>query len=313
MFSSPPPAGETLVVVRADWAGMRVDQVLALAFPDHSRSRLQRWIEAGRVMLDDTPALGKRRLGGGERIRVHPPEESATRRDQPEAIAIAVVEQDATILVIDKPAGWVVHPGAGNPRGTLLNALLAHLPHLATIPRAGIVHRLDKDTSGLMVVALTLEAQTALVRQLQARTVTREYIAVVTGDIACGGVIEAPIGRHPRRRTEMAITRTGRPATTHYEVIERFSGATLVRCRLETGRTHQIRVHMASLGHPLVGDPVYSRRRDPGLPRFLRQALHAQKLALVHPGSGRHREWNSAIPGDMLALLSALRSQRGER
>jgi 23S rRNA pseudouridine1911/1915/1917 synthase len=200
----------------------------------------------------------------------------------------------------------VVHPGAGNRAGTLQNALLHHAPQLAAVPRAGIVHRLDKDTSGLMVVAKTLTAQTDLVRQLAARTVKREYLALAAGDLARGGTVDAPIGRHPTRRTTMAVVPGGRPARTHYEVVERFGVATLLACRLETGRTHQIRVHLASLGHPLVGDPAYGRK---GPVAFGRQALHAARLGLVHPATGRAREWRSAPPSDFAQLVAALRAR----
>ena len=207
-------------------------------------------------------------------------------------MALDIVHEDAAILVIAKPAGLVVHPGSGNWSGTLLNALLAHAPQLATLPRAGIVHRLDKDTSGLLVVAKTLEAQTSLVRQLQAHTVKREYLALVHGRVARDGKVEAPIGRHPVQRTRMAVVARGKPAVTHFQVLQRYTHATLLRCRLETGRTHQIRVHLQSLGHPLVGDPVYGKNRrsaDAVIAGFPRQALHAERLEFQHPASGKSR------------------------
>jgi len=218
---------------------------------------------------------------------------------------LSIVHEDAAILVLDKPAGLVVHPGSGNWDGTLLNALLHHAPVLAALPRAGIVHRLDKDTSGLMVVAKTPEAQTDLVRQLQARSVRREYAALAVGDLARGGTVDAPIGRHPTRRTTMAVVASGKPARTHYDVLERFGIATLLACRLETGRTHQIRVHLASLGHPLVGDPAYGRRQPVA---FARQALHARRLGLLHPLNDVACAWESPLPPDFADLLLRLRA-----
>jgi len=219
------------------------------------------------------------------------------------------VFEDDTLLVVDKPAGLVVHPGSGNWRGTLLNALLQHAPALREIPRAGIVHRLDKDTSGLLVVAKTLTSQTALVRQLQAHTVVRQYAAIAHGSIAHDGTVEAPVGRHPVHRTRMAVVVRGKPAVTHYQVLERFAHATLLCCRLETGRTHQIRVHLASIGHPLLGDPVYGRSVTAAGLRFHRQALHAERLSLVHPVSGKTLSWRSPLPGDMQELIESLRAQ----
>jgi len=286
-------------------AGLRFDQALAQALPDYSRSRLKQWIDTGQVTLDGRPADPTRKIWGGEEVVVNAAPDPRETAHAPESIALAIVHEDATLLVLDKPAGLVMHPGSGNWQGTLLNALLHHAPQLAGVPRAGIVHRLDKDTSGLLVVAKTLAAQTDLVRQLQARTVQREYLALATGDIARGGTVDAPIGRHPSRRTTMAIVATGRPARTHYAVVERFGSATLLQCRLETGRTHQIRVHLASLGHPLVGDPAYGRK---GPPAFARQALHAFRLGLVHPLTREHRTWESPLPADFAGLLAMLRA-----
>ena len=277
---------------------------LARALPQFSRARLRAWIDAGRVTQDGHPAAPTRRVRGGERVVVDPESLPQETPFLPEAIALAIVAEDDALLVVDKPAGLVVHPGAGNWDGTLLNALLHHAPQLAHVPRAGIVHRLDKDTSGLLVVAKTLAAHTALVRALQARTVTREYLALAAGDLARGGTVDAPIGRHPTRRTTMAVVATGKGARTHFAVLERFGQATLLRCRLETGRTHQIRVHLASLGHPLVGDPAYGRK---GPIPFPRQALHAARLALVHPVTGRDCAWESPLPRDFDDLLSSLR------
>jgi 23S rRNA pseudouridine1911/1915/1917 synthase len=284
---------------------MRLDQALAHLLPAHSRSRLAQWIKAGRVSLDGRAALPRQKVREGEAIEVLPSLDPAAAAHRAEDIPLEIVHEDGALLVVNKPAGLVVHPGSGNWQGTLLNALLAHAPALAGIPRAGIVHRLDKDTSGLLVVARTLPAQTDLVRQLQARSVKREYLAVVHGRLARGGRIDAPIGRHPVKRTKMAVSARGRPAVTHYEVLERFAQATLLRCRLETGRTHQIRVHLASLGHPLVGDPAYGRRNST-IP-FSRQALHAERLGLVHPQSGRPVSWQSDAPVDMQSLISSLR------
>jgi 23S rRNA pseudouridine1911/1915/1917 synthase len=290
-----------------DAAGDRFDAALARALPQYSRSRLRMWIDAGRVTLDNRVAEATRKVWGGERVVVRAVVEANDTALAPEAIALAIVHEDDTLIVLDKPAGLVVHPGAGNRGGTLQNALLHHAPQLASVPRAGIVHRLDKDTSGLLVVAKTVTAQTSLVRQLAARTVKRHYQALASGDIARGGVVDAPIGRHPTRRTTMAVVTTGKPARTHYEVVERLGIATLLACRLETGRTHQIRVHLASLGHPLVGDPAYGKR---GSIAFARQALHAARLGLVHPSTGRVCEWHSVLPADFVALLDSLRKPR---
>lgn len=305
-------AASSPLIVPETLAGQRLDQGLAALIPEHSRNRLQGWIKAGRVEVNgrviDEP---KFKLLGGESIRVEeeaPPEDSA---NLPEDIPLEVVFEDDSILVINKPAGLVVHPAAGNWSGTLLNGLLFHCPELASIPRAGIVHRLDKDTSGLMVVAKTLVAQTNLVRQLQARTVKREYVALAIGEVSRGGTVDADIGRHPTQRTRMAVVRYGgKPARTHYRVMERFAGYTLLECSLETGRTHQIRVHMASIGHPLVGDPLYAGHRK--RLAFPRQALHAKRLGLIHPVSGEAVQWQCALPEDMNALLRDLRGQRVE-
>src|SRR5205807_7388363 len=238
-------------------AGLRLDKALARMFPEHSRSRLQKWLREGHVSLDSHAAKPKQKIWGGERVEIRSqpgPEDTAFRA---EPIALEIVYEDDDVLVINKPAGLVVHPGSGNWKGTLLNALLHRAPQLAAIPRAGIVHRLDKDTSGLLVVAKTLRAHAGLVRQLQARTVKRDYLALVHGVVKLDGEVSAPVGRDPRHRTRMAVVPTGRPALTRFKVARRFVRATLLECSLATGRTHQIRVHMQSLGHPLVGDPVY--------------------------------------------------------
>ncbi len=305
--------------VPADCAGQRLDQVAATLFPDFSRTRLQQWIKDGAITRDGQPCRVRDRLVGGERLEL-----VAVLEEQGEwvaqAIELVVIHEDDDILVIDKPAGLVVHPGAGNPQGTLLNALLHRYPDQALLPRAGIVHRLDKDTSGLMVVARTPRAQNALVAQLQARSISREYEAVVQGVLVSGGTVDAAIGRHPAQRTRMAVVRGGgKEAISHYRIVRRFGAHTHVRVCLETGRTHQIRVHMAHLGHPLVGDPVYGGR--PRLPRqastalvealrgFSRQALHAAALSLDHPTTGERLRWESPLPEDMVALLETLEAE----
>ena len=291
-------------------AGWRLDQVLAEVLPQHSRNRLQTWVREGRVAVSGRiETQPKHKLLGGEILILSEPPGIRELAGQPEDIPLAIVFEDEALLVIDKPPGLVVHPGSGNWSGTLMNALLHHVPAIAEVPRAGIVHRLDKDTSGLLVVAKTLAAQTGLVRQLQARSVKRQYLAVVCGVVRRGATIAAPVGRHPVHRTKMAVvpeTRGGKAATTHFRVLERFARCALVECSLETGRTHQIRVHMASIRHPLLGDPVYGKP-DPRLPAFSRQALHATRLALLHPVSGRMRQWEAPPPADMSALLEVLR------
>ena len=275
-------------------------------FPEHSRSRLAAWVKDGQVKLDHAAVDAKRKVWGGERVSLALQPEARDSVAQAEPIELDIVHEDAALLVLDKPAGLVVHPGSGNWQGTLLNGLLHHHPPLAAIPRAGIVHRLDKDTSGLLVVAKTLEAQTDLVRQLQARAVVRQYLALVHGAVARDGTVDAPIGRHQTQRTRMAVTEHGRAARTHYRVLERYAGATLLECSLDTGRTHQIRVHMQSIGHPLVGDPVDRAARGIAagpLASFKRQALHAYRLGLVHPASGAPMQWEAPVPADMRELL----------
>jgi 23S rRNA pseudouridine1911/1915/1917 synthase len=311
---SPPPARDRLVaVVPPALAGSRLDQALSKLFPDYSRTRLQTWIEGGRATVDGATAEVRSKVWGGERIELMPEPSAEETSFAPEAIPLAILHEDETLLVVNKPPGLVVHPGSGNWAGTLLNALLAHAPGVARLPRAGIVHRLDKDTSGLLVVAKTLEAQTSLVRQLQARTVSRRYLAVVLGAAPESGVVEAPIGRHPTQRTRMAIVATGKPAVTHYRALRRGESWTLLECRLETGRTHQIRVHMDSIGHPLLGDPVYGPRRLPPalaarVGEFDRQALHAWQLALMHPATQTAMAWEAPPPADFQALLERLES-----
>jgi 23S rRNA pseudouridine1911/1915/1917 synthase len=290
-------------------AGLRLDQALARMFPEHSRSRLQHWLREGRIRLDARTAEPKQKIRGGEAVEIRPqprPEDAAFRAEH---IALDVVHEDETVIVLNKSAGMVVHPASGNWRGTLLNALLAHAPDLSALPRAGIVHRLDKDTSGLLVVAKTPEAQTSLVRQLQARTVKRDYLALVYGVVRRNGEVAAPVGRDPRDRKRMAAIASGKPALTRYRVVERFAATTLLECSLATGRTHQIRVHLQSIGHPLVGDPVYRARRNSGsderIDAFPRQALHAARLAFVHPSTGELARFEAPLPADMRALLEA--------
>ena len=300
-------------VIPPDCAGLRLDQALARLLPQYSRSRLQAWLREGRIRVDGQMSDVRRKVYGGERLEmeIEPEMPDGMEAAVAEDIALSIVFEDEALLVLDKPAGLVVHPGNGNRSGTLMNALLHHVPALAGVPRAGIVHRLDKDTSGLLVVAKTLTAQTSLVRQLQARTVGRRYLALVHGALARGGEVHAPIARHPVQRTKMAVVGGGRVALTRYGVRERLSAVTLVECRLETGRTHQIRVHMAHIGYPLVGDPVYGPRRvaDPFLAGFERQALHAFQLELVHPVSNEVMRWFSPLPEDFSSLLRALGSR----
>ncbi len=292
-----------------DFAGLRVDQALARLFPEHSRSRLQSWLKSGRIVIDGASPDPKTKVWGGESIVVSPEPSEAMLAEQAEDIPLSVIFEDGTLIVIDKPVGLVVHPGSGNWSGTLLNALLHHGAGFRELPRAGIVHRLDKDTSGLLVVAKTLEAQTDLVRQLQARTVKRHYLALVHGEPPPSGEVNAPIGRHPVQRTKMAVVPGGREALTRYRIVERFGRATLVECELATGRTHQIRVHMAHIGHPLVGDATYGKARsaDPRLDAFARQALHAWQLGLIHPVSGATCRWQTPLPADFEGLLETLR------
>ncbi|MDP5241408.1 23S rRNA pseudouridine(1911/1915/1917) synthase RluD [Uliginosibacterium sp. 31-16] len=296
-------------------AGQRLDAGLAILIPEYSRSRLQGWIRAGLVQIDELVRNDpKSRLRGGESLLVEIEPDPAMLADAPEDIPLSVVFEDAHILVLNKPAGLVVHPGSGNWTGTLLNALLAHAPHLAEVPRAGIVHRLDKETSGLMVVAKTIPAQTDLVRQLQARTVKRHYAAVVMGYPPVSGTVDEPIDRHPTQRTKMAVVRGGREARTHFRLVERLQGASWIECVLDTGRTHQIRVHMAHIGHPLVGDPVYGGRKSLPLPAgdFPRQALHAFQLGLKHPATGEEMLWRVSLAADIEQLMERLRSRGSE-
>ncbi len=300
---------------------MRFDRLLAQLFPDYSRSQLQRWIKSGLARVDGNEMRPRDLVSGGESISIDvPPAVEADWAAQP--MALDIVYEDDDILVLDKPVGLVVHPGAGNPDSTLLNALLCHAPQLRTLPRAGIVHRLDKDTSGLMVVAKSERARLHLIEQLVTRELQREYKTVVMGVMISGGTVDAPIGRHNRDRKRMAIVERGKPAVSHYRVEARYRAHTLVKVKLETGRTHQIRVHMAHIHFPVVGDSVYGGRLK--LPKncgqlltdrlrgFRRQALHAGLLGLIHPVSGEHMQWHSAVPADMAQLIAALQQDARE-
>lgn len=301
-------------------AGQRLDQVAALLFDNYSRARLQAWICEGKLTVDRQRRRSKDKVTGGEHLELLA-EVEAQARWQPQQIALEIVYEDESLIIINKPAGLVVHPAVGNPEGTLLNALLHHAPELNKVPRAGIVHRLDKETTGLLVVAKTLLAQKSLVEQLQSRTVGRLYEAVVAGTLISGGTVDEPMGRHPVDRKRMAVVHTGKAAITHYRITERFRDYTRLGVKLETGRTHQIRVHMAHLHHPLVGDPVYGGRLR--LPKgaseqllatlrgFRRQALHAGALELFHPESGELCQWQAPLPRDMVDLLARLRLENG--
>ena len=295
--------------VPRELGGMRFDQALARLFPQYSRNRLQAWLKSGHITLDGRGAEARHAVTGGERVVLEPPAVPDAAQPKAQRMPLKIVHEDADLIVIDKPAGLVVHPGAGQPDRTLLNALLAHAPKLGGVPRAGIVHRLDKDTSGLLVVAKTVEAQANLAAQLASRSMRRIYLAVVQGDPPATGIIDAPLGRDARSRVRMAVTHRGKPARTSYRVVERFGHAALVECRLETGRTHQIRVHLQHIRHPLVGDPVYRRGTRHGL-SFPRQALHAAELTLEHPATGTTTTWRSPLPRDMKRLVQELREER---
>lgn len=302
--------------VPSELGGQRLDQIAAQLFTDYSRSRLTLWIKEGKLTVDGKVLKPRDTVFSGAVLDLNAQQESQGDWVA-QNIKLNVVYEDDALLVINKPAGLVVHPAAGHHEGTLLNALLYHAPELQNVPRAGIVHRLDKDTTGLMVVAKTLEAQTKLVEQLQARTVSRIYEAIVNGVVTSGGTVDAPISRHGVQRQKMAVVSDGKKAVTHYRVLERFRAYTHVRVQLETGRTHQIRVHMAHINFPLLGDPVYGRRfRIPpatnptliqSLKDFPRQALHARFLELEHPVTGKKIRWESELPEDMVWMLSLLR------
>jgi 23S rRNA pseudouridine1911/1915/1917 synthase len=309
-------AETTIRTIPDDCAGQRLDQALAKLFPEYSRSRLKAWLLSGAIHVDGESPRPRDAVHGGETVALCAEPEVSVVAD-PEPIALAVVHEDDALMVINKPAGLVVHPGAGNSRGTLMNGLLHHSPELQELPRAGIVHRLDKDTSGLLLIAKTLQAHTALVRLLADRDIARHYLAVCNGVLTGGGTINAPLGRHRVDRKRMCVRDDGKPAVTHYTVKERFAAHTLVSVKLETGRTHQIRVHFAHRRHALVGDPVYGGRL--ALPKgagdkvidalrgFKRQALHASRLQFVHPVSGESMSFTVPVPDDFAVLLDTLR------
>jgi len=302
--------------------GQRSDIIASELFPNFSRSRLQSWIKDGSLLVDGSQVRPKDKLLVNQCLSLNA-EYEQQERWEPQNIPLNLVYEDEHLLVVDKPVGLVVHPAAGNPDGTLLNALLHHVPETGSVPRAGIVHRIDKDTSGLLVVAKTVESQLILVRQLQERTVKREYLCITEGTLIAGATVDAPISRHPRSRLKMAVVASGKDAITHYRIGERFSSHTLLKVQLETGRTHQIRVHMEHIKHPLVGDQLYGGR--PRLPKgvsaklretlqgFPRQALHAAHLSLQHPDTGEIMNWQSPLPEDMEQLLTSLREHEREK
>ncbi|XOV78517.1 MAG: 23S rRNA pseudouridine(1911/1915/1917) synthase RluD [Aestuariibacter sp.] len=307
-----------VATVELQHAGMRLDQCLAELFPEYSRTRLKEWVVSGQVTVDGVLVTTPRtKLIGTEQVELHAKIE-VEQDHQPQEIALDIVYEDDDILVINKPTNLVVHPGAGNQDGTILNALLHHVPDIAVVPRAGIVHRLDKDTTGLMVVAKNVPAHTHLVARLQAREISREYEAIVVGAMVAGGTVDKPIGRHSTKRTLMSVKEMGKEAITHYRVVEKFREHTHLRLKLETGRTHQIRVHMSYIHHPLVGDPQYgSRLKLPKgaseelvreLQTFKRQALHAIQLGLHHPVTGEWLSWHAPLPADFVQLKEALKA-----
>ncbi len=298
-----------------EMAGMRLDQCLAEMFPDYSRSKLQTWIKAGRVTVNQKTLKAKDKIDGDEQVVLDAEAEEVLEHEG-EEIPLEIIYEDDSLLIVNKPAGLVVHPAVGHWHGTLVNALLNHDPSLKTLPRAGIVHRLDKDTSGLLMVAKTLQAHHSLSTQLQERTITREYLALVKGWMTAGGTIDEPLGRHHADRKRHTVRDDGKHAVTHYRLEQRFKRHTLVRVKLETGRTHQIRVHMAFINYPLIGDPVYggrfqmpancSEHLEEVLRNFKRQALHATKLGLQHPVTDEYHEWELGMPEDMVELVNAI-------
>ncbi len=315
-------ARQITVHIPDDFAGKRIDKALAELYPEYSRSSIQKWLRDGLVLVDDEVPRQRDRVTGGEQVEVAVPE-AAANDWRPEPIALDVRYEDPHLLVVNKPAGMVVHPGAGNADGTMMNALLFKDPNLAALPRAGIVHRLDKDTSGLLVVARSEIARNRLIEQLTERSLKRGYLALVCGVMISGGTVDAPIGRDRHDRRRMCVTERGKPAVTRYRIAQKFRAHTLLRVQLDTGRTHQIRVHMKHLGFPLVGDPVYggrlripansSDRLREALRGFRRQALHANELAVVHPVTGESLLWKQPPPADFARLIEALNDDNAER
>lgn len=307
-------------IIPDELAGSRLDQALAQVFSDYSRGQLTKWIKAGHVLVEQKQLRPRDPVQGGEHVIIEAEVEQHDSNWTAEAIDLDIVHEDDDVLIINKPAGMVVHPGAGNQQGTLVNALLHHAPQLEAIPRAGIVHRIDKGTTGLLMIAKTLIAHNSLINQLQERSVLREYQAIVVGVMTAGGTVDEPIGRHHIERKRMAVTNTGKPSITHYRVEQRFRAHTHIRCKLETGRTHQIRVHMAHIRYPLLGDPVYGGRiRLPkgasenclqAIRNFKRQALHAGLLGFIHPSTGQEVSWQAELPQDMLDILDVLKQDQ---
>lgn len=304
------------LTIPAEYAGLRLDQALAKLLPQYSRMRIKEWLEDKKITVDQQQNWrAKDKVKGNEQIAINAALEQEIAY-QPEALPLNIIYEDSELIIINKAAGMVVHPAAGNRSHTLLNALLHHAPQLAQLPRAGIIHRLDKDTSGLLVIAKTLPTYTYLVKQLQEHEISREYEAIVQGILTGGGKVETAIGRHPRQRTHMAVTENGKPAITHYWIIQRFRGHTHIKVKLETGRTHQIRVHMAHINHPIIGDPTYGGRMKlpqgasaqliEALKNFKRQALHAKCLAFIHPITQEQLQFEAELPKDMQKLLTTL-------
>jgi len=303
-------------VIPEEMSGKRLDQALAKLLPEHSRARLQGWIRDGYVLIDKKIMRPRDKIQGGEQVEIQA-EIEVQISASPENIPLEIIFEDEYLIIINKPAGLIVHPGAGNPQHTLMNALLHHDQKLDQIPRAGIVHRLDKDTSGLLVIARTPQSHTSLVKQLQTRDMHREYVTIVSGVMTAGGTIDQPIGRHPKHRTRMAIVKNGRTAITHYRIIRKYRHHTQLQVNLETGRTHQIRVHMTWYHHPIIGDPVYGAKKqlvkgmDSNLANivtaFPRQALHARAIQLLHPHSDELMTWEAPIPEDITELIDSLK------